>query len=87
MICRQVIEYGYAALSIGKTLLNQMCIRDRDFINAVIKPEDAVTYDLDERAGHCEIHFQFGGVQKNVKWMGVPFSWARPSFMKGCLFI
>ena len=59
----------------------------KDFINAVIKPEDAVTYDLDERAGHCEIHFQFGGVQKNVKWMGVPFSWARPSFMKGCLFI
>ena len=45
----------------------QQWMNRKDFINAVIKPEDAVTYDLDERAGHCEIHFQFGGVQKNVK--------------------
>lgn len=58
----------------------------KDFINAVIKPEDAVTYDLDERAGHCEIHFQFGGVQKNVKWWRALFM-GTPIFMKGCLFI
>ena len=81
---KDAVEFFFSA---NPSSQMQQWMNRKDFINAVIKPEDAVTYDLDERAGHCEIHFQFGGVQKNVKWMGVPFSWARPSFMKGCLFI
>ena len=61
---KDAVEFFFSA---NPSSQMQQWMNRKDFINAVIKPEDAVTYDLDERAGHCEIHFQFGGVQKNVK--------------------
>jgi len=39
----------------------------KDSVNAIVQPSDEVTYELDENGDNCDIHFTFGGVQKNVR--------------------